>query len=518
MEREKGRETTTCLGLFLVVLALYALFSPGRIDIIDGQIRFEVARNLIEMGEPILRDPAIMFMALPGRNGAAVSHYGLGPSVGSVPVLWLWKIVDGSSLEFGRFLFSLTSSLYGAGLAVVVYLSYRRLGITRISALGWTAVCATATLLWPLSATTFDQAQHAFLFGLCFFLVAFSGPSAGAGRGMAAGLSAGFLCAHHEYLFLLAFPLAFLPVFVRADRALSGARFRIGLLTGLLAGVIVMLALNWWRFGSPLESGQALRSRIFGYSLLGNPLSGLAVLLASPGKGVVFFSPVCLLSALGFSGLKRQAPEVARAVAVATVILFGFLSFVSFRGGDWCWGPRYLAPLLPLWALSLPFSPRKIRGLPVRNVFVGAGLVVQLLALSVDHQRFFFERALPDYFWAWDPGFYFRDSALFSRPGELMSLPRGAPAEARLFRPGPEPTSVTYCIFGNLDRRDAPRWMREFRVFYLPRPWPLWMVTIEESRRPIALIPWIAGLMAVACTGAALLVTSLRRPSPDQVP
>ena len=208
---------------------------------------------------------------------------------------------------------------------------------------------------------------------------------------------------------------------------------------------------------------------------------------------------------------------MARAVAGATVLLIGFLSFVSFRGGDWCWGPRYLAPLLPVWALCLPFSPRAIHGLPVRSVVVGAGLVIQLLALSVDHQRFFFERALPDYFWASDPGYYFRNSALLARPAEMVSLFRGLPPEARQFRPGPEPASVTYCIFGNRDRRDSPRWMRQFQVFYLPRPWPLWMATIEKSRRPIELVPWITGLMVAACIGAALLRTSLVRPRSAQV-
>src|SRR5271157_3599776 len=46
-------------GIFLLVLAIYVLSSPGRIDIIDGQARYDVAYNWLLEGRPVLRDPWI---------------------------------------------------------------------------------------------------------------------------------------------------------------------------------------------------------------------------------------------------------------------------------------------------------------------------------------------------------------------------------------------------------------------------------------------------------------------------
>jgi hypothetical protein len=49
----------TLLGLFLAVFAILALTGPGRIDINDGQTRYEVARSLYEHGDVQIRDPDV---------------------------------------------------------------------------------------------------------------------------------------------------------------------------------------------------------------------------------------------------------------------------------------------------------------------------------------------------------------------------------------------------------------------------------------------------------------------------
>ena len=37
-------------GIFVLTAALYCIASPGQIDIIDGQYRFDVAKNLVTLG------------------------------------------------------------------------------------------------------------------------------------------------------------------------------------------------------------------------------------------------------------------------------------------------------------------------------------------------------------------------------------------------------------------------------------------------------------------------------------
>src|SRR3954469_11499592 len=77
------------LGLFLTVFAVLALSGPGRIDIIDGQARYEVARSLVEHGDVVVRDPDLWFPVLAGRDGKLFTSYRLPHSLLGVPALWL---------------------------------------------------------------------------------------------------------------------------------------------------------------------------------------------------------------------------------------------------------------------------------------------------------------------------------------------------------------------------------------------------------------------------------------------
>ncbi len=53
---------------FPFVFAVAALSGPGRIDIVDGQARFEAARSLIETGDSTVRDARVWFGVFPGRE------------------------------------------------------------------------------------------------------------------------------------------------------------------------------------------------------------------------------------------------------------------------------------------------------------------------------------------------------------------------------------------------------------------------------------------------------------------
>jgi hypothetical protein len=154
--------------------------------------------------------------------------------------------------------------------------------------------------------------------------------------------------------------------------------------------------------------------------------------------------------------------------------------------------------------LTLPWviERRQLR-FPVMIV-VGLGVVVQLLAISVDHQRFFFERDLNAFFWYWDPDTYFRESQLFSRPGELLSLRLDqVPETVRALRPGPYPGLVTYAPFGVSSEN-----IGLYPIFHLPRPWPLWTHYVPERLQPVD--PVLVGflLLAIGLLGAFLLLSA----------
>jgi hypothetical protein len=140
---------------------------------------------------------------------------------------------------------------------------------------------------------------------------------------------------------------------------------------------------------------------------------------------------------------------------------------------------------------------------------LAAGLVVQGLGLSVENTRFMFERGLKDFFWAEDSWFYFKHSALFARVGEAASLKHGLPPTAHQFNTTGGPQFATFVVLGpppSVPRRLSAKWMRQFGVFYLAKPWPIWMWTIKPELRAVNLEGWLGGLFGIALLGIALIL------------
>jgi len=212
--------------------------------------------------------------------------------------------------------------------------------------------------------------------------------------------------------------------------------------------------------------------------------------------------------------LWHREPELATAIGASSLVLVLLLSSIVYAGGDWCWGPRYLVPLLPLWGLGLPF----LTGAKMRRELVVAviavGFMVQILGLSVENQRFFMERGLHPHFWEEDHWVYFKQSALIARVGEVVSLNEGVPPTAQLFSPVPIAVWSTYAMFPppqDMPRQFAPQWVRSFKIFFLPRPWPLWMSWLPRSERPINMRSWLLGVLSMLLAGFGMMYRGLRK-------
>lgn len=499
------------LGLFLFVLGFYLLSSPGRIDIVDGQIRFDVTQSWISTGLPQLRDPALRNYGIAGRGDRLFAFYNAGPSVAAAPLVWLGRIRETDLGELQRFLFSLTSSFFGAGAVVLIYVWLRGLGCSERRAGTFALISAFATYNWPLSATTFDQAQQTFFLTAALYCAWKAGRDDSLRLSAWAGTAFGWLINYQEN-FALLWPAILMLTLRGQPLVLPRARLRVYIqLLPTLAGIALLFAFNNLRFEVPYLVNR-VPAGIAHPPGLGNPLVGLPSLLLSPGKGVFFYSPVLILGLLGLSRLTAVDRWLTRATAVASVTQLAFISCLSFFGSDWAWGPRYLGPVLLLWVLPAAlWVPRVRLTRRIRVAIVAAGLSVQLLALSVDNHRFFFEHRLRAYFWYTDPWFYFRHSALFERPGEIWrAVDEARTSEAKEFAPVPYRGLVTYMTIGNADRERAPEWMLGFRSFCLPRPWPLWMSAIDGRARPISLAAGISCCFALIGAGMAALVHGRR--------
>ena len=123
---------------------------------------------------------------------------------------------------------------------------------------------------------------------------------------------------------------------------------------GLGPVVAALGVMNLWRFGSPFESGY--RDLLFD-----TPIgSGLAGLLWSPGRGVLWYATPAVLGLLALPwAIKRRRPETLLVLALALATLLFFARFSDWDGGV-TYGPRYLLVVVaPLVALAATFPATK---------------------------------------------------------------------------------------------------------------------------------------------------------------
>jgi hypothetical protein len=338
----RGPSLASALGLSAALLVV--LLSNGRpIGAGDTRPTERVAASLVQEGNFDLDEyPEVEPPFARAQGDHRVSIYPVLSAVLATPVFAAARaffVLDETGTALAG---KVAASLFSALAAGVLFLALGRLYPTRDAT--WAAVVfALGTSVWSTSQALW-QHPAAVLFlstALLFWLKADDGEPHWAGR---AGLP-------------LALALAARP----ADIALVGV---LGLAFALrwprqvprlilwaLAPVLFVLAYQWRYFGSPLEhgfSGSLGRfSAPWGEGQLG--------LLVSPAKGLLVFTPVALVAAVGLVHAFRRGE---RALAGALGLAFLAHLTLSGRWAEWhggeCWGPRLLTDALPLLFLFLP--------------------------------------------------------------------------------------------------------------------------------------------------------------------
>jgi hypothetical protein len=500
------------IGVFLLVLAVYLLSSPGRIDSFDSQWRYEVTRNLINHHQPDVRDPALVHneLALRGPHGAMYTRYSAAASITTIPWVVAGRSIGGDNSETERFVFSLVSAFFGAFTSLLLLGFYFDLGLSRRRAVGWTLAASFASLLWPLSCTTLDNIQHAFFVLASLRLARQSAQRTSIPLALVAGVVGGVLVNYQE-AFGFVLPMLALATLKSDMRRASLTRYAVyGV--GALLGVLAWMFYNYLRLGTPFDSGKLDTTSTHHPPVFGNPLIGALSLLFSPGRSVFLYSPTLFLGVLGFGALWRRERWLAIAIVATSMVHFAIISSLTFFAGDWCWGPRYLGCLLPLWAIAAPFAITTPSRSTIARALIVASLCVQLLGVSVEHTVFFINHQMPTYFWYRYPWIYFSHSALLDRPSELVRVLRtGRTPHARHFAPTLHQGSATSGPVMPAGVHVWPSLVPQYLIYHVPRPWPFWVGHIGRARRPLQPQPAIAVLFVLAITGAELLRRATRK-------
>jgi hypothetical protein len=373
-------------SLFLALLALFLLATGGRVYSPDGVVMARVAESMAR-GELAIADPGYPAgFVYPGKDGRSHGKFGLGLPAIAVPFHLLGRALEVSAPASSREVFrgprflwysteapeawrffgvSLTNSPVVAATGAVLFLLALELGYRRATALAVTLTASLASPLFPYAKSFFSEPLAGL--GLTAFAL-YAARWGGEGRPRDAflagsGLALTALAKVAHALLLLPALLAVAWLATGRARAVSGARRRT-LGTGLvalgapLAGAFALLgAANLARFGSLIETGYGSEIALFTTPFL----EGARGLLLSPGRGLLPYFPLVLIGLASAPASWRRSPVWSGFTwaCLATLVML----YARWHGwdGGWCWGPRFLVPVLPLLALSAaPFFERAL--------------------------------------------------------------------------------------------------------------------------------------------------------------
>lgn len=345
-------------GIFLFLFAVYLLTYSGRIHIVDEAYMLAAAESLGKGRLDVNQVASLQFgfggrdqLGAFGPSGDLFGKKGLALSLGAIPPMQLPRIFQGAgavhaALLTNAFVTALTGSL------LCVYLS--QLGLSPAVSLVFSLVFGLCTLAWPYARWFFSEPVAAL--GL---LLAVYGASR-YHRGASAKLSPLLVSGFGSGLAVLAAPAGAIAVPAvlgsllwsaargnAARRLWSAAKVAGYYCAGLAIPLLMLAGYNTVRFGVPWDTGYRLSLHDFSLPLY----KGLAGLLISPGRGLLFYSPVALLALPGaVAGFRKHRFDCCLALALVATWLVFYAKWTVWHGG-WSWGPRYLVPIMPLLVL-----------------------------------------------------------------------------------------------------------------------------------------------------------------------
>jgi hypothetical protein len=496
-------------GLFLTVFATVALSGPGRIDIVDGQTRYEVARSLIEHGDLVIRDPNVWFVVFPGRDGQRYTKYRFPQSAAGVIAI-LAADYSGPVNEGRRhFYFTLVSAVASAILAVIYAVFFRHLGYGPRASLLWAAGGVFCTPSWFYGTSTFDDILGSTAVVLAVATALASRrhhPLAGA---TVAGLAIGLAFNCKEPLGIFVLPV--LAAMYDPDLGWRSQWRRQATVILLLAlAVAVYLGHDLYKF--PPESTTAHAELMKNYIPFwsGSPEVGLLAMSVSLSAGVPFYNPASLICLAGLKAWWSREKLFCLSLSVAIAVFVIFISLLTFFKGDTAWGPRYLTPIFAILWLFAPAGPRLLRKWMV-VIALGLGLVVQMSGLCIDPHRLYIEHGLPSSFYVNASVLYFHPSIshLVNRPREIVEVLANRDQQAECYSPSPSPT-FAFPVIDFVEK--GPAAVQKYHVLNGFRFWWASFQYLDRWSRPVDINRSVVLLIGLAVVGLILQIFGTRTP------
>lgn len=381
---------------FMFWFCLFALTLRGVPSNGDPVNYFVVAQGIADKGSVALEQNKYVPLVR-GVGGAYYSKFGIGQSLAEVPFYGLAKMLfpiggDRNAALIGRYFITELSQPFICALICVLFaFTALRLGFRRRTCVAGAFLLGLATLIWPYSKIGFSEPLQALTLLAAFH---FAIPRRGVADAASTAMSGFFFGC---LILTKAVNLALAPLFLIYIAATgTGAKGRAARVGAFLLQIAVFFSLlllyNKLRFGSLMDFGyKSGNDASFGFS--GPVTAGLYGLLFSPGKSVFIYAPVLFVSLFGAARFHRaRTKESLLLWTVCGAVLVLYSCWWAWHG-DWCWGPRFLVPVVPLAmlpALIVVDSFRRLRlaAKAALVLVVAVSLFVQALGVTVSFYEY----------------------------------------------------------------------------------------------------------------------------------
>lgn len=343
-ERSLPRHALCVFGTFFALFMLTS--APRMLDSGDSGIILNIAAGILEQG--------------PRPD----NKWGIGQVILDLSVVKALLAARTAPPDV-RIFYSLMVAALAACLSAMapclVFLIASRLGYRLQTALVAAFSVGLGTITWTYSQTLFSEPTIAASWLLAIFGLTSFARTREKRWLILAGAAAGFGLLTKNTAALV-MPLIVLYCLVTVVQQLAIASWTdcvrhrsaiVGALLAVLVPMLICLAVVLWynyaRYGGLFETGyNAERDGSFGFNT--PVLVGLFGLTLSTGKGFFFYSPVAVLGLKSGRFYRAHKNEAVLLWAMIVVTLLVHVRWWAWHG-DWCWGPRFLVPLAPLFGL-----------------------------------------------------------------------------------------------------------------------------------------------------------------------
>jgi len=408
---------------FLIViffLSVFVLFSSGRFGG-DGLDNYLTAESIVLDGDFTIHDRSFEVEEMnyskrnvTGPGAQRTSQYGLGVALLLVPFYFIGHLLSGffSNAQHDyitQFAVSLYNPMILALLAGLLFRLFSKLGYS--AKLSFTVVSiyslCTMNIIYARSGFSEPTVALLILLGAMSMLDYQNTRSARAIVIAAVSVAYALFIKKNSFIFFPAFGI-YGTYLIFSDRTKDLKGKFIHIIYFGFPFVLAMFAIllqNKVLYGGILSTehgtmaDMAAKVRTDGY-----PIKGLYYYLISSGKGYLIYNIALFLGLFAIKDFVRKNRSYAVFVLALLLSNLLFYSLIFVRGSLFSWGPRYLFPTLPLFAIFLAEYIRsgENRGVKVSVVaFALVGFLIQLPNLFINFSKYLFfvkeKLVIPEY-------------------------------------------------------------------------------------------------------------------------